>query len=112
MVTIVARWFLWGHCLLLGIQIPKLSCRKSNHLKRDQRTVFSFQARKLGTEPAAVDEDGKDINPHIPQYISDAPWYTEPHGRDGITVSEETEKPGFRRKIKQINLKIPTLGGK
>ncbi|CAM4805297.1 unnamed protein product [Rotaria magnacalcarata] len=33
------------------------------------------ELRKAGSTPAEVDEEGKDINLHIPKYMTDMPWY-------------------------------------
>lgn len=44
-------------------------------------------ARKAGTQPAAVDADGNAINPHIPNYITKAPWYAE--GADGPSLGHQ-----------------------
>lgn len=45
-----------------------------------------LEARKNGTVPAELDEDGKEINPHIPQYMASTPWY---YGQTGPTLKHQ-----------------------
>ncbi|GAA5893442.1 hypothetical protein JCM6882_008035 [Rhodosporidiobolus microsporus] len=42
-------------------------------------------ARKAGTAAPALDEEGKPINPHIPQFMANAPWYMS-DGHSGPTL--------------------------
>jgi len=57
------------------------------------------ELRKTGAAPPETDEDGKMINPHIPQYISASPWYLA-NNRPGLKhqrASAFGEKASFAK---------------
>ncbi|PXF46540.1 Pre-mRNA-splicing factor slu7 [Gracilariopsis chorda] len=62
------------------------------------------EARKAGTAPPAVDSDGKIINPHIPEYISQAPWYLK---QDGPSLKHQRNHNAKKRKFDSLGKWLP-----
>lgn len=73
----------------LGVGGHKLS-------REEQRRVRDLEAaRKAGTAAPAKDESGNAINPHIPNFISRAPWYAD-IGVPSLAHQRHEEKEGTK----------------
>ena len=61
------------------------------------------EARKAGTVPAEKDAEGNEINPHIPQFMSQAPWYLNAEG-PGLQHQKNLKE---KKPVAQVNDFIP-----
>ena len=62
--------------------------------REERKREFELEeARKKGLIAPELDEDGKAINPHIPQYMAAAPWYaSEGDGKKGLKHQKDFRK--------------------
>ncbi|XP_066505388.1 pre-mRNA-splicing factor SLU7 [Hoplias malabaricus] len=72
---------------IVDLEEPKKMTREDWRKKKELE-----EQRKLGNAPAEVDEEGKDINPHIPQYIASVPWYIDPSKRPTLKHQRPQEE--------------------
>eukprot|EP00889_Picochlorum_renovo_P005803 jgi/Picre1/32833/NNA_008163.t1 len=62
------------------------------------------EARKAGLAEPELDEDGKPINPHIPQFMASAPWYLN---EDKPTLKHQKNWKGKRRRRRHGMTVVP-----
>lgn len=73
----------------------KNASASSQRMSRDEykKQQMIEEARKNGLVMPEKDEQGRDINPHIPQYIKQAPWYLD-RGVPSLDHQRYSEKQG------------------
>lgn len=79
----------------LADTISETSDKLSKESYRQQRELEA--ARKAGTAAPAVDAQGNAINPHIPEYITKAPWYADVG--NGPSLSHQRRTDGEEKKV-------------
>ncbi|GAA5987670.1 hypothetical protein JCM10908_007162 [Rhodotorula pacifica] len=57
------------------------------------------EARKAGTAAPALDEEGKPINPHIPAFMANAPWYlkSQTDVTTGASLKHHKSVPAYNK---------------
>lgn len=84
---------------MASVAVPKKDSKQE--VSQNKRVDWKKQkeleeARKAGTAPPEVDEEGKDINPHIPQYITTVPWYV---GENRPTLKHQRCQPEKKKEF-------------
>jgi hypothetical protein len=63
---------------MLALGVIKRPMTKAERIKAKERA----ELQKEGKLPPELDAEGAPINPHVPKFIADAPWYMQ-DDRDG-----------------------------
>lgn len=69
------------------------------HMTREERIKAKEreEAQKEGRIKPDIDAEGKEINPHVPSFIADAPWYVADEAGGKSSLRHQKSVPLFGR---------------